>query len=988
MAQDIAELGISVDSSGVEKAKVSLDELAQSGERAEQSAQGVTSSWSSANQSIGYGAAAINQTKIAYLDVNAAIEKQKQELTALLGKIDPVTGALNRLREQQEKLSKFRTAGVVDEATFQKFSTQIENNKAALTNFSEGLDRAGVSAKQTQAALRQLPAQFTDIFVSLQAGQSPLTVFLQQGAQIKDSFGGIGPALRETATFARGLITPFSAAAVAVGGLALAWKQGVDESQAFAQAIATTGNAAGVTVGELNEIAAAIDGVAGTQAKAAEALTLVVQSASFTKDQLQVVAQAAIELEAATGRALESTIEDFRKLAKDPVDASLKLAETSDFLTAQLFEQIDALQRQGREAEAAAIAIDAYAEATRETAAEVESQLNPVIRAFNNLFKAAKEAWDEATGVGRGDALSRQLEDVRQRIQETLSGGPRGEGLNVNQDRLKQLRAEEQALLDQQSLERAIASEEAENRRRERAGQEALRSLRDDLEDAASPAEKLRKALEDVEARAKAAADAGTPISDEDVERLKELERARFDTTSQAKSSEFDRLRVQSLDKQAQLEEKIAQIRASGAKEGRSQAEIEQVIANARAKFAESQSRASTRGATVRDDAATRLLLNLREQQSALELQLSTEEKLTRAETERAKFLQQIADLQSKDILTAEQKSLLAAQDSIKAQLDKNVAIEREIALRDEALKFQDRVRSVEEAISAGNQARRDQQTDLLGTSGLGKREREIKESFDEIRKEYARYKADLAEDQPADVLNSQAYRDAVAEIDASLAESLENQRKYYEKEAELRGNARAGFQESVADYISDAEDLNSQVNDLTSSALGGLEDAFVDLATTGKANFKDLADSIIADIVRIGTRLLIAEAFQVAGFSGGATGGGGGASDGQNIGGLITSVLGLFAGGRANGGPVSSGRIYEVGENNMPELLMAGGRQYLIPGNDGNVVPSGQMAGGNPVTIGSIVLPGISNRREAREAGAVVARQITSVIASSARYA
>jgi hypothetical protein len=39
-----------------------------------------------------------------------------------------------------------------------------------------------VSSKQTAAALRMLPAQFSDIAVSLQGGQSPLTVLLQQGA--------------------------------------------------------------------------------------------------------------------------------------------------------------------------------------------------------------------------------------------------------------------------------------------------------------------------------------------------------------------------------------------------------------------------------------------------------------------------------------------------------------------------------------------------------------------------------------------------------------------------------------------------------------------------------------------------------------------------------------------------------------------------------------------------------------------------------------
>src|SRR5690606_13533295 len=50
-------------------------------------------------------------------------------------------------------------------------------------------DYTTLSAKQTTAALRQVPAQLTDIIVSLQGGQAPLTVLLQQGGQLKDVFG-------------------------------------------------------------------------------------------------------------------------------------------------------------------------------------------------------------------------------------------------------------------------------------------------------------------------------------------------------------------------------------------------------------------------------------------------------------------------------------------------------------------------------------------------------------------------------------------------------------------------------------------------------------------------------------------------------------------------------------------------------------------------------------------------------------------------------
>jgi hypothetical protein len=51
--------------------------------------------------------------------------------------------------------------------------------------------KAGISIGQYNAAMRSLPAQFTDIATQLAGGQSPFLILLQQGGQIKDQFGGV-----------------------------------------------------------------------------------------------------------------------------------------------------------------------------------------------------------------------------------------------------------------------------------------------------------------------------------------------------------------------------------------------------------------------------------------------------------------------------------------------------------------------------------------------------------------------------------------------------------------------------------------------------------------------------------------------------------------------------------------------------------------------------------------------------------------------------
>ncbi|WP_145562703.1 tape measure protein [Yersinia aldovae] len=55
------------------------------------------------------------------------------------------------------------------------------------------------------------------------------------------------------------------------------------------------------------------------------------------------------------------------------------------------------------------------------------------------------------------------------------------------------------------------------------------------------------------------------------------------------------------------------------------------------------------------------------------------------------------------------------------------------------------------------------------------------------------------------------------------------------------------------------------------------------------------------------------------------------------------------LAGARKNGGPVSAGSMYRVGEGGAPEIYQAGtGKQYMIPGDNGKVISNKDMQGGN----------------------------------------
>ncbi|HAT1592407.1 TPA: tape measure protein [Klebsiella oxytoca] len=67
-----------------------------------------------------------------------------------------------------------------------------------------------------------------------------------------------------------------------------------------------------------------------------------------------------------------------------------------------------------------------------------------------------------------------------------------------------------------------------------------------------------------------------------------------------------------------------------------------------------------------------------------------------------------------------------------------------------------------------------------------------------------------------------------------------------------------------------------------------------------------------------------------------------------------ITSTVGLasglaLAGGRKNGGPVSPGNIYPVGEDDLPEFVQTNKGLFMIPGDDGRVFSNKDVTGGSP---------------------------------------
>ncbi|MEO8120466.1 MAG: phage tail length tape measure family protein, partial [Rhodoferax sp.] len=274
---------------------------------------------------------------------------------------------------------------------------------------TSAFEKTTISAKQTAAAMRGVPAQFTDIITSIQGGQAPLTVLLQQGGQLKDMFGGAGNAARALGTYTLGLINPFTVATAAAAAVGYAYYKAEQEANAFRVALVLSGNAAGTTAGQL-QLMATHTGLN------VSALTAFASSGAIGAQSLENFTATSVKFEKMTGIAVAESVKHFEELKKAPLEASIKLNEGMNYLTESVYKQIKALMEQGKTVEAGVVAQEAFNKAQQSMSAEIEAHLGPVESAWNSITKAIGNAGKAMTQFVASDGPDLQAQKLRDQI--------------------------------------------------------------------------------------------------------------------------------------------------------------------------------------------------------------------------------------------------------------------------------------------------------------------------------------------------------------------------------------------------------------------------------------------------------------------------------------------------------------------------------------------------------------------------------------------
>ncbi|EGM8830303.1 phage tail tape measure protein, partial [Escherichia coli] len=278
--------------------------------------------------------------------------------------------------------------------------------------------KAGISVGQYKAAMRTLPAQFTDIATQLAGGQNPWLILLQQGGQVKDSFGGMIPMFRGLAGAITLPMVGVTSLAVATGALVYAWYQGDSTLSAFNKTLVLSGNQSGLTADRMLTLSRAGQAAGLTFNQARESLTALVNAGVRGGEQFDAINQSVARFASASGVEVDKVAEAFGKLTTDPTSGLIAMARQFRNVTAEQIAYVAQLQRSGDEAGALQAANDAATKGFDEQTRRLKENMGTLETWADKTGKAFKSMWDAILDIGRPESSADMLASAQKAFDE------------------------------------------------------------------------------------------------------------------------------------------------------------------------------------------------------------------------------------------------------------------------------------------------------------------------------------------------------------------------------------------------------------------------------------------------------------------------------------------------------------------------------------------------------------------------------------------
>ena len=384
------------------------------------------------------------------------VEKLRNGLDQLLGKIDPAVKGLSRLDELESKLRKSKKAGLIDNETFDSYLSKINNQRAALStveSLSNGTSKIDLNTRSARRSIASMIKQLASGNLR-SAGNSLFSIVNQTGKL---------PPLFSAATLS---VVGFIGAAYSIIKIL---SRISSEQEAFKKSIISTGNYAGTTASSLEAMSQKIGSIGHNYSETSDNIAQLTQQGQLSAQSIENIGTAAAYMSALTGQSGEEAISSFKDIQKSVTEWASVSNQQYHWMDLATYQRIAALEAQGDTEEAIAIATGKYADVLKARAEEMKTQLNWLESAWisfkngiSDLGNSIKKDLKFSFGLATLDEEIEKLEQAKRRGFFMFNGGSIQWSESSEED-LQKKRNERDKLQNEaaKNREQAIAAEKS-----------------------------------------------------------------------------------------------------------------------------------------------------------------------------------------------------------------------------------------------------------------------------------------------------------------------------------------------------------------------------------------------------------------------------------------------------------------------------------------------------------------------------------------------
>ncbi|HFO6610713.1 TPA: phage tail tape measure protein [Escherichia coli] len=712
--------------------------------------------------------------------------------------------------------------------------------------------KAGMSVGQYKAAMRTLPAQFTDIATQLAGGQNPWLILLQQGGQVKDSFGGMIPMFRGLAGAISLPMVGVTSLAVATGALVYAWYQGDSTLSAFNKTLVLSGNQSGLTAERMLTLSRAGQAAGLTFNQAGESLAALVSAGVRGGEQFDAINQSVARFASASGVEVDKVAEAFGKLTTDPTSGLMAMARQFRNVTAEQIAYVAQLQRSGDEAGALQAANDAATKGFDEQTRRLKENMETLETWADKTGKAFKSMWDAILDIGRPESSADMLASAQKAFDEADKKWQWYQSRSQRRGKTSSFRANLQGAWD--------------DRENARLGLAAA-TLQSDMEKAGELAARDRA----------------------------EREASQLKYTGEAQKA-YERL-LSPLEKYTARQEELNRALRDGKI---LQADYNTLMASAKKDYESTLKKPKSSGAKVsagerQEDRAHAALLALETELRTLEKHSGANEKISQQRRDLWKAESQYAVLHEKllaDAQAGQKKSLTLQEKSLLAHEKETLEYKRQLAELGDKVEHQKRLNELAQQAARFEEQQSAKQAAISAKArGLTDRQAQRESEAQRLRDVYG--------DNPQ----------ALAQVTGALKQT-------WADEDMLRGDWLAGLKSGWGEWTESATDSFSQVKSAATQTFDGIAQNMAAMLTGSEQNWRGFTRSVLSMMTEILLKqAMVGIVGRIGSAIGGVVGGGVTASSGTAIEAAAANFHFATGGFTGSGGKYEPAGIVHRGE-------------------------------------------------------------------------